>query len=82
MKLFGPKNTVSWTSSKTSAEKAGKELAKETEKMAKKGYTLVSSTWAPSGKGLGTIVKAVIFLPLAFTGGGKGQVTAVFQRAT
>ena len=72
---------LTWTSSKTSPKNAAKELQKETTRQAAFGYALMSTTWASSGRGcLSTIVKAVIFLPLVLTGGGKGQLTAVFQR--
>jgi hypothetical protein len=90
MKLNGLKlvlnqpRTVVWTTDKMAADKAAKALAKEQEKMAKKGYTLQSQIWAPEHKGrgvLGTVVKAAIFLPLVLTGGGdngQGRLTATF----
>ena len=79
--------SVVWTTDKMSGNDAAKALAKEQEKMAKKGYILQSQFWAPEHKGrglLGTVVKAAIFLPLVVTGGGdngKGRLTATFSQA-
>jgi hypothetical protein len=50
MGLFGKKKVVAWTSKKCSAKNANKLLAREIEKMAKKGYILQSSNIAQEGR--------------------------------
>jgi surfactin synthase thioesterase subunit len=47
--MFGAKKTITWSSSKTSSDGANRELAKEIEKMAKKGYVLQTSSFSQAG---------------------------------
>lgn len=71
------KNTISWSSKKTSADNANRLLAREIERMAEKGYTVQTTNTVEAGRSKRSWLLLGI---LNFIRGKQVQTTAVFIR--
>ena len=70
-----PDQIVAWSGRKASAKNANKQLARETERMARKGYVVQSTQIVPAGRSKRSWLLLGI---LNFVRGKQVQATAVF----